>query len=83
MSGSRFGLTVFLFLLGLALSTLLTIVFWPNFLFFLPLIFFFPWIGVGRKQPRVPARLVCPECDWTTRDESHRFCPKDGTTLTA
>lgn len=64
---------------GLALSAVLTVIFWPAGMFlFLPFLFF----PFGRLGARAPAR-TCGRCGCVLWDPEDRFCPRDGEPVAA
>lgn len=66
------------FLGGLAISVLLTILLWPvGVIGFLAL----PFIWIGRKSDKAIAALSCPDCGWSSTDSDARYCPRHGRAL--
>lgn len=65
-------------LLSLAVSALL---YWQfDTLLLFVVVPFVPFLFLRGGRERPPAR-ECPECGFTTREESVRYCPRDGTEL--
>lgn len=45
---------------------------------FLP---FVPFLFRGRREQRPPEPRTCPTCGYQTQNETHDYCPRDGTKL--
>ncbi len=68
---------------GVLLSVVVSLVLWWYFdtFFFLLVVPFVPFLFRQRGDRSPPRARTCPKCGFRTTDQTHTYCPRDGTPL--